>query len=245
MVSTGSTAGVRPPVWTGRWPVALVTGAGRGSAPRVPGRSPTRVPGRADRADAGDLTGGGVPGETLVVPTDITDAQRSRPCSRGRKRLGPVDVLVANAGAGPRAARGDTDEEWDRMLAVNLTAPFRCLRRAVPGMRGGPGPDRGGGLRRGQARRPMDRRLHRQQARRAWSGALGAAEFARTGVTVNAVCPGYVDTPMTAGSLTGSSEHRPVGGRGAGGSGAQATNRPADFSGGGGRRCGSASSTGG
>ena len=49
--------------------------------------------------------------------------------------MGPVDVLVANAGAGVSApVATTTDEQWQRMLDLNLTAPFRCLRRAVPAM---------------------------------------------------------------------------------------------------------------
>ena len=49
---------------------------------------------------------------------------------------GPVGVLVANAGAA-HAGRLEktTDADWQRMLELNLTAPFRCIRRAVPSMR--------------------------------------------------------------------------------------------------------------
>jgi NAD(P)-dependent dehydrogenase (short-subunit alcohol dehydrogenase family) len=44
-------------------------------------------------------------------------------------------VLIANAGAGTSAPLArTTDEAWQRMLDLNLTAPFRCIRRALPGM---------------------------------------------------------------------------------------------------------------
>ena len=84
------------------------------------------------------------------------------------------------------------------MLDSNLTAPFRCMRRALPAM-----------VESGQGRIVViasiaAKRGERQVAAYSASkhGVLGlvrsvAAEVGRTGVTVNAVCPGYVDTPMT------------------------------------------------
>jgi NAD(P)-dependent dehydrogenase (short-subunit alcohol dehydrogenase family) len=84
------------------------------------------------------------------------------------------------------------------MLELNLTAPFRLLRRAVPAM------VEAGWGRVVVVASVVARRGEAQVAAytAAKHGALGlvraaAAELARTGVTVNAVCPGYVDTPMT------------------------------------------------
>jgi len=52
------------------------------------------------------------------------------------ERLGPIDILVSNAGIGPRHALEDiTVEEWDRVLAVNLRAAFLLAQRVIPGMR--------------------------------------------------------------------------------------------------------------
>jgi len=110
-----------------------------------------------------------------------------------------VEILVVNAGAATSAPLVRTsDEDWQRMLDLNLTAPFRCLRRALPAMTSA-------GVGRvvviasiaGKAGSP---RIAAYTASK--HGVLGlvraaASEVATSGVTVNAVCPGYVDTPMT------------------------------------------------
>jgi NAD(P)-dependent dehydrogenase (short-subunit alcohol dehydrogenase family) len=108
-------------------------------------------------------------------------------------------VLVANAGAGfsGRVER-TSDADWGRVLDLNLTAPFRCIRRAVPAMR-----ERGYGrivVIASTAARVGEPYLAAYTASK--HGVLGlaravAAELAGSGVTVNAVCPAFVDTPMT------------------------------------------------
>jgi NAD(P)-dependent dehydrogenase (short-subunit alcohol dehydrogenase family) len=97
-----------------------------------------------------------------------------------------------------------TDEQWQQMLEVNLTAPFRCLRRAVPAM-----------LARGHGRIVVIASVAAKRGEpyiaaytASKHGVLGmvrsaAAELASTGVTVNAVCPAYVDTAMTDATVAG------------------------------------------
>jgi NAD(P)-dependent dehydrogenase (short-subunit alcohol dehydrogenase family) len=151
-----------------------------------------------------EVTASGCVNETLVVPADITSAGAVEELFEQVERVwGPAEVLVANAGSGAAAPlQRTTDELWAAMLDLNLTAPFRCIRRAVPSM-----------IERKSGRIVVVASVAAKQGEPYISaytaskhGALGvvrsaAAELAKTGVTVNAVCPGYVDTPMTEGTI--------------------------------------------
>ncbi|MPZ95720.1 MAG: SDR family NAD(P)-dependent oxidoreductase [Propionibacteriales bacterium] len=189
--------------------VALVTGAGRGIGRGVAQRLSAqglKVALSARNEEELAQTAEACDGETLVIPADITDPQAAdRIFTEVEQTWGTVDVLVANAGAGTSASvHKTTDEQWQQMLDVNLTAPFRCIRRAVPPM-----------LEQGYGRivviasiaaRTGDPYIAAYTASK--HGVLGlvrsaATELARTGVTANAVCPAYVDTPMTDATVEG------------------------------------------
>ncbi len=73
----------------------------------------------------------------VTVGGDMADPdQVRRVASEAVERLGQVDVLVANAGIGPRVDLEDIDvAAWDRLLAVNLRAPFLLAQALAPGMR--------------------------------------------------------------------------------------------------------------
>src|SRR5438067_11063059 len=119
--------------------IALVTGAGSGIGRAVAvllSQSGLRVVLAARGADALAATAADRPGPTLAVPADVTDpAAVDRLFGQVEHDWGPVEVLIASAGAGYSARIERTsDPDWQRMLDLNLTAPFRCLRRAVPGM---------------------------------------------------------------------------------------------------------------
>jgi NAD(P)-dependent dehydrogenase (short-subunit alcohol dehydrogenase family) len=194
--------------WQGRGvsnedPVALITGAGRGIGRAVAIRLSTkgyRVALTARSQDQLLDVAGRCPGPTLVLPADITSAQAIDDLfGTVEDAWSRVDVLIANAGSGVSAPLADTtDEQWAAMLDLNLTAPFRCIRRAVPGM-----------VERGYGRIVVVASVAAKRGEPYISaytaskhGILGvvrsaAAELASKGVTVNAVCPGYVDTPMT------------------------------------------------
>ena len=187
--------------------VALVTGASQGigaacaSALSAAGHRVALV---ARGATALEDVAAGLPGESLVLPTDVLDpAALESAFAAVESAWGPVEVLVVNAGAAMSAPLVRTsDEDWQRMLDLNLTAPFRCLRRALPAMT-----DAGWGrvvVIASIAGKTGGARIAAYTASK--HGVLGlvrtaAAEVARTGVTVNAVCPGYVDTPMTDDSV--------------------------------------------
>ncbi|MGH3355536.1 MAG: SDR family NAD(P)-dependent oxidoreductase [Nocardioidaceae bacterium] len=189
--------------------VALVTGAGRGIGRAVAQRLSSEGLGVALSARHMDelaQTAQGCAGDTLVVPADVTDPEAVEALfGHVEQTWGPVGVLVANAGSGVSArVHKTTDDQWQQMLDLNLTAPFRCIRRAVPAM-----VDRGRGcivVVASVAAKVGEPYIAAYTASK--HGVLGlvrseAAELATTGVTVNAVCPGYVDTPMTDDTVAG------------------------------------------
>jgi NAD(P)-dependent dehydrogenase (short-subunit alcohol dehydrogenase family) len=200
-----------PPTDLSSRPRTLVTGAGRGIGATVAVRLANeghRLALTARSRDELERVAAGLPDGTdvLVLPDDLMDpAAPARLVKAVDEAWGGVDVLVCNAGAGVSAPLAKTsDEDWQRMLDLNLTAPFRLLREAVPGM-----VDRGWGrvvVVASVAAKVGEPYIAAYVASK--HGVLGlvraaAAELARTGVTVNAVCPGYVDTPMTDATVRG------------------------------------------
>ncbi len=186
---------------------ALVTGAGRGIGRAVAvrlGAQGYRVALAARSEDELRETAALVEGETLVLPGDMLDPTApDAAVTAVEEAWGGLSVLVANAGAGSSAPIAKLpDELWAQQLELNLTAPFRAVRRSVPGM-----VDRGWGrlvVVASMAAKRGEPYLAAYCA--AKHGVLGmvratAAELATTGVTANAVCPAYVDTAMSDGAI--------------------------------------------
>ena len=139
-------------------------------------------------------------GSAYALECDVTDETSvARLAMLARDRLGAIDILVNNAGIALSAPVHKTSlEDWNQQFAVNATGTFLCTRAFVPGM-----VERGWGRIiniASVAGVTGDQYVSAYSASK--HAVLGltrsvAAEVVRNGVTVNAICPGYVDTPMT------------------------------------------------
>lgn len=125
-------------------------------------------------------------------------------------KAGPVDIFIANAGAAPTAATLKTSRAmWDQALAVNLTSVFSSAQAFAPPMI-----ERGWGRFIAIASTASFRAYPYTGAYAAAKhGVLGwikslALEHAKSGVTFNAVCPGFTDTPLLAGCRSSGGEIR-------------------------------------
>lgn len=135
-----------------------------------------------------------------IVECDVSDEAS---VASAFEAIGRVDILVNNAGQAEGAKLSDTTLElWNRLLAVNLTGTFLCTRSVIDGMIA-----RGSGRIINIASTAGLRGASRISAYCASKhGVVGftraiAAETARSGVTVNAVCPSYTETEMTERTL--------------------------------------------
>jgi len=115
-----------------------------------------------------------------------------------RAEFGPITILVNNAGMAPFTPYLEISGElWDRTMAVNLKGPHLCIREMIPGML-----DAGWGriinITSSSTQTGSPAQAHYVASK---GGLLGltkalALEYAPTGITVNMVPPGFIDTPM-------------------------------------------------
>ncbi|MER5671068.1 SDR family NAD(P)-dependent oxidoreductase [Pseudonocardia alni] len=196
---------------------AFVTGATRGvgraiaeafalegAALVVAGRDPEAL--EAVEADCRKL---GAP-QVRTSRFDVTDESAVSEAVAGAvAELGAIDVLVNNAGIAESAKFTDvTLDQWRRIMAVDVEGPFLLTRAVLPGMLE---------RRRGTvvsvasvaSRIGLPYVAAYTAAKHALLGMTRslAAEYARSGVTFNCVCPFYIDTPMTETTVASISAH--------------------------------------
>jgi 2-hydroxycyclohexanecarboxyl-CoA dehydrogenase len=187
-------------VSTGR--IALVTGGARGIGRAIVEQLAAdghQVVVADILEDAAAETAAAVSG--LAVALDVTDpVSVDRATTKAERELGPINILVNNAGWDEFKPFLETDEPlWDRIIEINFKGCLRCCRRIVPGM-----------VEREYGRVVnigSDAARVGSSLEAVYSGAKAgvvafsktlAREVARSGVTVNVVCPGPTDTALLA-----------------------------------------------
>ena len=196
--------------------IALITGAtrgiGRATALRLAADGHTIAVGYGgDRAGAvaladelGGFAAGGDLGERDAADRLVDEVEAA---------LGPIDILIANAGTStpPTTIDAITNADWDRLVAVNLTAPFLLARRVLPGLL-----ERGFG------------RIVFVSSVAAFTGGVIGAHYAATkaglhglmhsvaqqgaahGVTANVIAPALIETDMLPGDPSALAAKLPV-----------------------------------
>ena len=191
--------------------VALVTGGGRGigaeiarnlardgAAVGVSARTESEV-----KAVVDDIVKAG--GRASFFIADLSQAdQAAALVPKVEAELGPIDFLVNNAGVASSAPVGKISlDEWNRIFAINVTATFLCTQAVLPKMI-----ERGAGrivnIASVAARFGAKYIAAYAASKHAVLGFTRcvAAEVAASGITANAVCPGFVDTDMVSQSVS-------------------------------------------
>jgi 3-oxoacyl-[acyl-carrier protein] reductase len=201
--------------------VALVTGGSRGIGRAIAvslaeAGASIAVNYRDKAAEARNVaeTIRGAGGRAMAVGADVSQAAEVAAMMAAVEReLGPVDVLINNAGIGlVRTVDDLTEEDFDRTIAVNLKSVFLCTQAVVPGMRARKW-GRIVNISSGAARGAGGVGPHYNASKAGMEGMTRgyAARLVKDGITVNAVAPSLIETDMVRSGVASSPARIPLG----------------------------------
>lgn len=149
----------------------------------------------------------------LIVPVDLSDAAGAKEAARLARALGPIEILVNNAGINPSKPLDQlTPEDWDETLRVNLSSVFYLTQAVLPEMR----------------ERRWGRIIVLSSVAAQLGGVIGpayaaskagliglvhsyASLLAKEGVTANAIAPALIETDMIRGNAAITPDRIPIG----------------------------------
>jgi acetoacetyl-CoA reductase len=140
-------------------------------------------------------------GEAIAVQADVSDAEQAQKLiDQAMEKFNRVDVLVNNAGINiDRTLKKLSVEDWDKVIQVDLNSAFYTVHAVLPHMT-----EQGGGKIINMSSFVGEAgNIGQANYSAAKAGLLGftktaAQELARSGITVNAICPGFIETDMVA-----------------------------------------------
>ena len=190
----------------------LVTGAGRGIGRSISEQLLSQGHRVAmcsrTRSDLESLVTGSDAEHLLIVEDVLTVGAPESAVAQVLQAWNGLDVLILNAGDGVASPLDKTsDQVWDRMLALNVTAPFKFMRAAIPAMKA----QKSGKIIVIASKAGLEGEPNVSAYTASKHAVVGlvrsaAAELTKYSISVNAICPDFVDTPMTLRSLEAAAE---------------------------------------